>query len=116
MDQAIAKKWVAALRSGKYKQGHGQLRKDNRFCCLGVLCDLAPISAGSWRRKAATGDYLYDWNTGGLTIKVLEWASMSTLYPAGFIDSTCDTLMHLNDSGKTFVEIADIIERHWEEL
>ena len=29
-------KWVAALRSGKYKQGHGRLRDGDTFCCLGV--------------------------------------------------------------------------------
>lgn len=33
-------KWVAALRSGNYQQGSGDLRHDDRFCCLGVLCDL----------------------------------------------------------------------------
>lgn len=34
--------WLASLRSGKYKQGHGYL-KDNQdgYCCLGVLCELA---------------------------------------------------------------------------
>lgn len=37
--------WVKALRSGEYKQGYGYLHykrggKD-KFCCLGVLCDLA---------------------------------------------------------------------------
>ena len=38
----VAVKWVAALRSGKYKQGRNYLRsKDNKFCCLGVLCELA---------------------------------------------------------------------------
>lgn len=32
-------KWVAALRSGEYKQGRGQLYvpKENSYCCLGVL-------------------------------------------------------------------------------
>lgn len=34
-------KWLDALRSGKYKQGTGVLRDQyNRFCCLGVLCDV----------------------------------------------------------------------------
>lgn len=32
------KKWVAALRSGKYKQGQKALLKDDKFCCLGVAC------------------------------------------------------------------------------
>lgn len=34
----IGQKWIAALRSGEYKQGAGCLRnQDNEFCCLGVL-------------------------------------------------------------------------------
>jgi len=36
----VAQKWVKALRSGKYKQGRNRLRKKDRFCCLGVLCEL----------------------------------------------------------------------------
>lgn len=35
-----AKKWVAALRSGEYKQVRERLRGSDGFCCLGVACDL----------------------------------------------------------------------------
>lgn len=36
-----AKKWVKALKSGKYRKGTNYLHpKGNRFCCLGVACDL----------------------------------------------------------------------------
>lgn len=31
--------WIEALRSGKYKQGQRRLRKDGRYCCLGVLAE-----------------------------------------------------------------------------
>lgn len=34
-------KWIKALESGKYKQGHFKLNDgNNKFCCLGVACDL----------------------------------------------------------------------------
>jgi len=40
----IKKEWVAALRSGKYKQGDTYLKNTTdgktKFCCLGVACDL----------------------------------------------------------------------------
>lgn len=40
MDPKVKKVWVAALRSGEYKQGRTQLCDANdRFCCLGVLID-----------------------------------------------------------------------------
>lgn len=36
-----AKEWVAALRSGKYKQAQEILRDDKGgYCCLGVLCEV----------------------------------------------------------------------------
>lgn len=43
MDKKLKAKWVKALMSGKYKQGHGALYapKDGSFCCLGVLCVVA---------------------------------------------------------------------------
>lgn len=43
--------WVAALRSGEYEQGTTMLHPTmlyptrlnaNRFCCLGVMCDICP--------------------------------------------------------------------------
>ena len=34
------KLWVDALKSGNYKQGISYLNKKNKFCCLGVLCDV----------------------------------------------------------------------------
>jgi hypothetical protein len=44
----IVLKWIEALRSGKYPQGHGALRSSDGYCCLGVLCDVLPSEVGSW--------------------------------------------------------------------
>ena len=41
MNIEIKARWISALRSGAYKQGHHTLHsEDNCFCALGVLCDL----------------------------------------------------------------------------
>ncbi len=41
MNKAAKKQWIAALRSGEYKQGFGAMhRDDGTFCPLGVLCDI----------------------------------------------------------------------------
>lgn len=41
MNKEVKAKWVAALRSGEYKQGKGRLKNiNNEYCCLGVLCAL----------------------------------------------------------------------------
>ncbi len=34
------KRWIKALRSGKYKQIQGELETTKGFCCLGVACKL----------------------------------------------------------------------------
>lgn len=41
MTKTLKTKWLAALRSGKYKQGRCALKEDGKFCCLGVLNDIA---------------------------------------------------------------------------
>lgn len=40
MDKKLAKKWVKALRSGKYKQTTDNLQDETGHCCLGVLCEI----------------------------------------------------------------------------
>jgi len=35
------KEWIAALRSGKYKQGRNSLKSEDGYCCLGVAVDVA---------------------------------------------------------------------------
>ena len=54
--------WINALKSGEYTQGVGQLRKDDKYCCLGVYCDLqAKKGLGEWR-----GNYFWH-SKGGYT-------------------------------------------------
>lgn len=48
LPKSLKRKWLTALRSGKYKQGEGYLRQKNyhnkiEYCCLGVLCDVAKV-------------------------------------------------------------------------
>lgn len=37
MKPEMVKKWVKALRSGKYRQTRGSLKFEGAYCCLGVL-------------------------------------------------------------------------------
>lgn len=51
MSKKVKRAWVKALRSGEYKQGMGHLCQasadgTDRFCCLGVLCDI--MIPGNW--------------------------------------------------------------------
>jgi hypothetical protein len=110
MNPEIKAKWVAALRSGEYKQGRGQLRSEDRFCCLGVLCDLhAKETGGGW-----TG-FSYEGGTGTLSDGVKAWAELDTYNPYVSIGEMREVIAAHNDGdaqvpARTFAEIADAIE------
>lgn len=110
MDQNFKRRWVEALRSGKYVQGKNYLLRNGRHCCLGVACELLveekklvkeedvvsetfcfrPAAGGSWRHST------------------IPRSSLSSI---GLDDATESKLMDMNDSqGKSFSEIADYIE------
>jgi hypothetical protein len=83
MNKRVKTKWLKALRSGKYKQGRGQLRTpDDRFCCLGVLCDLYAKETGvSWEGNGEDDDYEICGDTGFLPQVIQEWAGVDDHNP-----------------------------------
>jgi hypothetical protein len=91
------KLWVLALRSGKYTQGIGQLKYNNTFCCLGVVCDIYDPS--KWREDYYFNDPFY------LPLSVQSWLGIE-------IDDTTP-LIKLNDEGVSFEIIADYIEEKY---
>lgn len=119
-------RWVERLRSGTRKQGTGVLHRrlagEDFYCCLGVLCELA-IEDGIDLRVSPepTGDenprgalvISYDGYEDFLPPKVVEWAGLRGGNPLTTqrMEDTRLTLSYLNDNGKSFREIADIIER-----
>jgi len=105
MKKEIADKWVEALRFGKYKQGRTLLHdyNNNSFCCLGVLCDLGYASPHNSGAEYIENDP--------------DLAKMCYLKTKdGEIDILETTLAKENDNGKSFEEIANIIEKYYEEL
>ncbi len=108
MNQEIKRAWIAALRSGEYRQGQTELHnvEKNTFCCLGVLCDLhmRATSAGSW------GDFgVYLGECATLPSAVVDWAGVPDYNP-NVEDGRGECIAEVNDNGATFEEIADIIE------
>jgi hypothetical protein len=114
MNVEIAKMWVEALRSGKYKQARKALCRIDEFgeksyCCLGVLCDIAVDQlAGIEVRKNSSGSmHMYDNEAAYPPLSVVQWAELKDI--SGLAD--------LNDrQGRSFEEIAGYIERHHEEM
>ncbi len=109
MNPDIKALWTTALRSGKYPQGIGRLNSNNRFCCLGVLCELAVEAKVCEKEEYRSAYATYSGHGGLLPKSVEEWAGLTASTPT--IDEV--TLTYYNDSLKfTFNQIADLIEKH----
>jgi len=118
MNPEIKAKWIEALRSGRYGQCKESLHLEgDGFCCLGVLYDL--MDPKGWdkaeNQPSGTGYQcaFHKFSVAVLPPDVIKWAGIDYLrgdtvliYPENSY-----TLAGLNDNGKTFSEIADVIER-----
>lgn len=101
MNPQVKRDWIAALRSGDYKQGRHVLRRGSQFCCLGVLCNLHAQAHPEIAAKQ-TDPGMYMGKSQMPPNEVLEWAGLS-LYDARQLASK-------NDFGQTFDSISYFID------
>jgi hypothetical protein len=137
MKNHIMKKWVRALRSGKYKQGSGTLKQYNskrqaQHCCLGVLCELYNKDMKKNKKKTLPetihyqdSDFSFGYTRFGnkrddLPKEVIKWSGMkNSLGEFVSVNNPAydqHNLSDLNDTGRKFKTIANIIEKNWENL
>lgn len=114
MNDQIKKRWVAALRSGKYKQNVGTLKSTSgKYCCLGVLCELySKEHEVPWQARQCFMGQL-----DVLPFAVAEWAGLgyirspAVMREIPFSNKTeSQTLGYMNDRRVPFRVIADLIE------
>lgn len=129
MNSDIKTEWIKRLREPGRKQIEGKLHTRYGQCCLGVLCEIAAeqgvvrveVDDFGTKRYCAV-DNNDDQGYALLPVAVAQWAELDDNKDSTdpmFIDPTAGEhdwereihLSSLNDSGKTFPEIADIIER-----
>ena len=98
--ETLKEQWVAALRSGEYKQGTGVLYNpiDDTYCCLGVLAKICSMPLTTeWKDQI-------EFIPAPIT-KILEYVEENIVTRAS------GDLAVMNDSGlSTFNNIADYIE------
>lgn len=103
MPRSLRKKWLDALRSGKYKQGSGTLYNPDTkaFCCLGVL-----------EHQAMDGQVEAD--LGGRNTHFEGVPSEQFYANYGMESFHCSPLeadlIRMNDTGESFEAIADKIQ------
>lgn len=105
MKKEIKDLWVADLRTNP-PQGRHRLFTGDGHCCLGRLCVLAGLEPDE--------NHKFDGADKGLPASVREWAGIKSA--EAFVPTLKTYLSCLNDRGESFPEIADIIDKHWEEL
>jgi hypothetical protein len=114
MNTSIKKLWVEDLRQNPDLKTTGKLKRGDKFCCLGRLCEVyrKETGKGEWdgndnfilqiNELKFFGDVL-------LPLEVIEWAGLSSDDPQ--IEE--NPLTDLNDAGiLTFPDIADLIDKH----
>ena len=110
-------KWIAALRSGEYKQGRSYLRDGAEYCCLGVLCDVyrKETGKGEWEPRfnnpKETYVFVVDGDTSYLVpnMAVLDWLCIGELLKHDFYANYSITTLN-DDLCWSFNKIADVLE------
>lgn len=101
---ANRRKWIKALRSSKYKQGFGALRKAINYqtthCCLGVACEV-------FMKPEEFSEFLNETTKWSCLVpdRVSELLGIAS-------DELRGTLASRNDSYNSFAEIADMLEKN----
>ena len=106
MDPELKRRWLKALRGGRYEQAQFTLRDYDgngySHCCLGVLLDV--VDPGGWRNERGGHHRL-----GGRSSRGRE-AFIGA--PGKFgLGRKQNVLAKMNDEGHSFIDIADWIDR-----
>lgn len=103
------RKWIEALRSGKYEQGQNKLFDHccfgdvtARYCCLGVLAEISPNAT----KHASSYKFIGSWHLTNTLIPDDWW-----IWNTGLALTHMYHCIDLNDrDGYTFKQIADYLE------
>jgi len=110
MNKTIQKRFVDALRSNEYVQTTGFCHIVDKFCAVGVLCDLYAkefnreweLGENNSRALMIKGPFEYGFES--MIDDVAHWLGLPD-------DNLLDVLAEMNDESRaTFEEIADFVE------
>jgi hypothetical protein len=105
MNPEIKRLWVEDLRAHTELQGQGELRYENKFCCLGRLCEVYREQTG----KGVWDGIRFAGSSGTLPKDVADWAEIDDRDP---VVKDCPITYWNDSSGIGFIGIADLIEEY----
>jgi len=103
MDQKLKKLWISALSSGKFEKGKGSLNRENKFCCLGVLCEILNLPKALENDDLQTRYIHEGFEFAGLLFLPL-------LRDIGMSEAIQTKLIRTNDATDNFKQVIAIIE------
>lgn len=124
LPENIKDEWLLALKSGGYKKGIGVLCRDEKYCCLGVLCEISKlekvmpftdisstlrgyqVSGGTHWSTRFLPEVFYLTNLIGKDGKFVGFLMDINGHPF-------DKLTEVNDYCETFEEVIEIIEKYF---
>lgn len=104
LPKKFKKEWIAALKSGKFEQGMGELynKEQNSYCCLGVACRVAGL-----KKSEINGVGTIEEQFRGMGVP-----KMLISLDNGKNGKLIDKLVTMNDDkGKSFKQIAKWIKK-----
>lgn len=109
MNPEMKKRWLDALRSGKYTKGKGALRQrvegSSSFCCLGVAVDIF-LPGVRWVYAGSSG-YAYCDEDGGRFTGLVGDGLMREM---NLSHEHAENLAWVNDHSPTFDDVIRYIE------
>lgn len=108
------KDWVATLRGlgdKVYVQGKGYLQSKHGFCCWGVACDLVDPSGWDGPDDFSKGPLAYSHPSSIHNGDSYSFPPPFVIKALGVDKLDVTYYARMNDAGKSFLEIADKIEK-----
>lgn len=108
----LKQQWIDTLYAGTYQQTHGVLRREDEYCCLGVLCDL--YDSTGWGPKTPKGSQYYSGHecyppyavslASGLTLNDRSLLGILNDHYRFTFEAIADYILHCQEAG---VELYD---------
>jgi hypothetical protein len=118
LPKEIKEKWLTALRSGEYGKTTGKLCQDNKYCCLGVLCEIQQRPKENNKESIFPNSFLFDDSSNYLSkendlFEILSSDGRFRGFSIKVGSSNFQSLAKINDGMDSFDEVIEVIEQYF---